>query len=89
MKLVSFAVATPIGSFQRLGALIDADHTERILDLTSAYATYLRTESGESRVRQAVELRVPPDMIGWLEGGPASREAAEQALAYVRRRLAS
>lgn len=89
MKLVTFSVATPIGRQTRLGALIDSDERGRVADLTSAYAALLANERDESRPREEAAVRTPPDMIGWLEGGRASGEAAQEALAYVRTRLAT
>jgi 2-keto-4-pentenoate hydratase/2-oxohepta-3-ene-1,7-dioic acid hydratase in catechol pathway len=87
MKLVTFAVATPIGRQTRLGALLDGHEDGRVVDLTATYAAYLAAETDESKPREIAAVRTPPDMIGWLEGGRQSREAAEQAVAYVRRRL--
>jgi 2-keto-4-pentenoate hydratase/2-oxohepta-3-ene-1,7-dioic acid hydratase in catechol pathway len=88
MKLVTFSVSTPVGRMTRLGALVDGNEQGRVVDLTSAYATYLAAETDEARPREIAAVRTPPDMIGWLDGGRQSREAAEQALAYARRRLA-
>ncbi|MBO0894824.1 MAG: hypothetical protein J2O39_10635, partial [Acidimicrobiales bacterium] len=85
MKLVTFEVSTAIGPFRRLGAVLDG-HEDRIVDLTTAYATYLAAETDEPSPAGLSALRTPPDMIGWLSGGSQSREAAEQALAFVRRR---
>lgn len=89
MKLVTFAVSTPVGRMTRLGALVDGDEHGRIVDLTTAYATYLAAETEEAFPRELAALRTPPDMIRWLEGGRQSREAAEQGLAHVRGRLAT
>jgi 2-keto-4-pentenoate hydratase/2-oxohepta-3-ene-1,7-dioic acid hydratase in catechol pathway len=88
MKLVTFTVETPLGRCDRLGALLDGDARGRIVDLTAAYEAYLRAETDEPTPRQLAALRTPPDMIGWLEGAHKAREAAEQALAFVRRQLA-
>jgi 2-keto-4-pentenoate hydratase/2-oxohepta-3-ene-1,7-dioic acid hydratase in catechol pathway len=56
------------------------------VDLTSAYTAYLKDETDEPTPEGLAALRTPPDMIGWLRGDRRSREAAELALAYVRRR---
>ncbi len=80
MKLVTFQVNGPLGAQRRLGALLD----ERIVDLTTAYATYLARETDEPTPRELAQLRTPPDLIGWLRGQHRSREAAEQALAFTR-----
>jgi 2-keto-4-pentenoate hydratase/2-oxohepta-3-ene-1,7-dioic acid hydratase in catechol pathway len=87
MKLVTFAVATPTGPAQRLGALLDGDEHGRIVDLTAAYASYLAAETDEPTPRELAALRAPPDMVGWLRGAHKAREAADQAVAYARRRL--
>jgi 2-keto-4-pentenoate hydratase/2-oxohepta-3-ene-1,7-dioic acid hydratase in catechol pathway len=87
MKLVTFAVQTPIGQAVRLGALIDGHQGGRTVDLTSAYAAYLAFETDEPTPRELAALRTPPDMIGWLQGQHKAREAAEQAIGFARRRL--
>src|SRR5437763_11737671 len=80
MKLVTFLVNGPTGAQRRLGALQDG----RIVDLTTAYATYLAQQTDEPTPRELAQLRTPPDLIGWLRGQHKSREAAEQALAFAR-----
>src|SRR5919205_251307 len=79
MKLVTFVVTGPVGAQQRLGVLAG----DRIVDLTTAYATYLARATDEPTPRELAQLRTPPDLIGWLRGQHKSREAAEQALAYA------
>src|SRR5919198_5244263 len=79
MKLVTFQVSGPLGTQPRLGALLD----ERIVDLTTAYATYLAQQTDEPTPRELAQLRTPPDLIGWLRGQHKSREAAEQALTFA------
>ncbi|MEA2639313.1 MAG: hypothetical protein QOF51_707 [Chloroflexota bacterium] len=86
MKLVTFSVNTPVGEMRRLGALLDGTFEGPIVDLTAAYATFLATETDEPTPRELAALRTPPDMIGWLRGAHRSREAADQALDFVRRR---
>jgi len=83
MKLVTFEVATAVGRQRRLGALLDGE-TQRIVDLTTAYATYLAQRTDEPMPREMAQLRTPPDLIGWLRGQHKSREAAEHALAFAR-----
>lgn len=87
MKLVSFEVPTPVGPIRRIGALVD-ESGSRIADLSAAYLAYLKDETDEPTPEGLAALRVPPDMIGWLRGADRSREAAEQALGYVRNHLA-
>ncbi|HEU0169119.1 MAG TPA: fumarylacetoacetate hydrolase family protein [Chloroflexota bacterium] len=85
MKLASFEVQTAVGPQRRIGALLDGDEN-RIVDLTSAYTAYLQAETDEPTPRELALLRTPPDMIGFLRGAHKSREAADQALAFVRKR---
>ena len=89
MKLVTFEIPTPLGPQRRLGALIDHDQDGRVVDLTLAYASYLREATDEPTPEGLAQLRTPPDMIGWIRGGHKSREAAEAALAHVRAKGAS
>jgi 2-keto-4-pentenoate hydratase/2-oxohepta-3-ene-1,7-dioic acid hydratase in catechol pathway len=79
MKLVTFCVPGPLGPQRRLGAMAG----ERIVDLTTAYATYLARATDEPTPTELAQLRTPPDLIGWLRGQHKSREAADQALAWV------
>jgi 2-keto-4-pentenoate hydratase/2-oxohepta-3-ene-1,7-dioic acid hydratase in catechol pathway len=60
-----------------------ADH-DRIVDLTTAYATYLARHTDEPTPRELAQLRIPPDLIGWLRGQHKSREAAEEAMTFAR-----
>jgi 2-keto-4-pentenoate hydratase/2-oxohepta-3-ene-1,7-dioic acid hydratase in catechol pathway len=88
MKLVTFAVATPLGPASRIGVLIDGHQDGRVADLTSCYEDYLATRTDEPTPAGLANLRVPPDMIGYLKGGHKSREAADLAVAHAQRRLA-
>ncbi len=71
---------------RRIGALIYGQQDGRIADLTSSYINYLKRETDEPTSDELAQLRIPPDMIGWLRGGHKSRKAAEQAVAYIRHR---
>ncbi|MBO0682104.1 MAG: fumarylacetoacetate hydrolase family protein, partial [Candidatus Dormibacteraeota bacterium] len=85
MKLVTFEVRTPVGPFRRIGAVLDDELSPeaRVADLTSGYAARL-AEEGEPRASEAAEALLPPDMLGYLEGGEAARRRAEQVLELVR-----
>lgn len=83
MRLVSYEVQTALGRFQRIGAL--AHNTT--VDLTGAYAAYLAEAGDTNAALRAAEALVPPDMVRFLEGGAASRQAAERAIAYAGERL--
>lgn len=77
MRLVSFSVATPIGPWQRIGAL---DDSGRIVDLQAAYRDRLlgagMTEGAASRVSAAL---LPGDMTAFIEGGARALDAAREA----------
>src|SRR5438105_3298660 len=79
MKLVTFVVNGPLGAQRRLGAVAN----DRVVDLTTAYATYLARHTDEPTPRELAQLRTPPDLIGWLRGQHKSREAAELALTFA------
>lgn len=80
MKLVTFEVATPVGRFQRLGALLDTP--EYVLDLNAAYAWWLHRE-GVAIARRLADAVIPPAMRGFIEGGQHSLEAAQKILAVA------
>jgi 2-keto-4-pentenoate hydratase/2-oxohepta-3-ene-1,7-dioic acid hydratase in catechol pathway len=83
MKLVSFEVHTWLGRFERIGALAHGV----IVDLNAACSAYFaESEDDNAAARQAAAL-VPPDMIGFLEGGRVAREMADKAVAYAGVRL--
>jgi 2-keto-4-pentenoate hydratase/2-oxohepta-3-ene-1,7-dioic acid hydratase in catechol pathway len=78
MRLVTFEVGTPLGPFERIGALLDG----QIVDLQAAFAARLRSE-GEARPGRLARAIVPADMRRFLEMGPAGQEAARRGLAFV------
>ena len=80
MKLVTFAVKTPIGTFRRVGAL-HGDAGSTIIDLNLAHTAMLadRKEVQPYRLSGAM---VPPTMLELLEGGPSAMQAARDALAF-------
>src|SRR5689334_5664214 len=85
MRLVTFEVRTVLGPFRRIGALLgdDLSPDATIADLTSGYAALLRG-GGEPRASEAASALLPPDMLGYLEGGEPARERARQAREFVR-----
>ena len=83
MRLVTFEVQTVLGRFERIGGLAHGT----IVDLTSTCAASLAESQDLNAARRTAAALVPPDMIGFLEGGTESREAADAALAYVGARL--
>jgi 2-keto-4-pentenoate hydratase/2-oxohepta-3-ene-1,7-dioic acid hydratase in catechol pathway len=67
----------------RLGAQLDT----RIIDLNRAYQAVLRHAGNDNELAVA-NLRVPADMIGLLNGGKTSLEAAGEALSFIEWQLA-
>jgi 2-keto-4-pentenoate hydratase/2-oxohepta-3-ene-1,7-dioic acid hydratase in catechol pathway len=77
MRLVTFENAA---KQSRIGALAD---DERIVDLNSACALYLRDVEAESAFYRLADALVPPNMRQLFEGGDTSLEAAHKALEYA------
>jgi 2-keto-4-pentenoate hydratase/2-oxohepta-3-ene-1,7-dioic acid hydratase in catechol pathway len=75
MKLVTFRVAER----ERLGAL---DSTGAIVDLNAAY-TVLAARRGDTGPIALAAARLPADVLGLLDRGPAGLEAAREVLAFV------
>ncbi len=73
MKIVVF------GPDKRTGALHDAN----VVDLSSAYAKYLRERTNEPSPREMAEVVVPSDLARLIEGGPRALDAAKMALDYL------
>lgn len=78
MKLCTFEVATPVGRYQRLGAVTE----HGIVDLNFAYAACLAA-SGERRPQIVSNALLPASMLEFLDAGAQLR--AEEALAQVAR----
>lgn len=74
MKIVVF------GPEKRIGALRDG----AIVDLSYAYATYLRDHGERHAVTTAAAL-VPPDLARFIECGPKTIEHAQKALEHLGR----
>jgi 2-keto-4-pentenoate hydratase/2-oxohepta-3-ene-1,7-dioic acid hydratase in catechol pathway len=83
MKLVSFQVQTPTGNARRLGAVIQDAMNDKIADLTACFTSYLALRTDEPTPRELANLRVPPDMLGWLAAGNAGRQAADAAVKFA------
>jgi 2-keto-4-pentenoate hydratase/2-oxohepta-3-ene-1,7-dioic acid hydratase in catechol pathway len=79
MRLVTFAVATPVGTFERLGAL---DAAGAIVDLNAAFGAFLEAD-GESQPGRLAAVVLPADMLGFLEMGGTGIDAAHRALDWV------
>jgi 2-keto-4-pentenoate hydratase/2-oxohepta-3-ene-1,7-dioic acid hydratase in catechol pathway len=73
MKIVVF------GPSRRTGVLHDGD----VVDLSYAYAKYVRERTNEPRPLKMAEVVVPSDLARLIEGGPRALEAAHTALDYL------
>src|SRR5579863_6091741 len=80
MKLVTFE-RDPLSD--RIGAFVDGGW---IVDLSAAYALFLRDVEGESAFSRAAEARVPPNMHLLFAGGDKSLASAQAALDYAVKR---
>lgn len=78
MKLVSFHVHTPVGTFTRIGAYRES----AIIDLNMAYARRL-ADLGEPQPRRLADAQLPAGMSEFLEGGASAMTAARQALHHA------
>jgi 2-keto-4-pentenoate hydratase/2-oxohepta-3-ene-1,7-dioic acid hydratase in catechol pathway len=83
MKIVTFEVETALGRVSRLGALADESEDGRIVDLNAAFARHLADETDEPTPKGLADLRVPPDMIGWLLAGAEGMRAARSAIKFA------
>jgi 2-keto-4-pentenoate hydratase/2-oxohepta-3-ene-1,7-dioic acid hydratase in catechol pathway len=79
MRLASFEVATPIGSFTRLGCLVDGE----LLDVNLAYRCYLATNGRATAAPAIADAVAPPDMLAFLEAGQVADDALDVAVEYV------
>ena len=78
MKLVSFRVRTPVGTFTRVGAI----HGQQVVDLNMAYVRWLADQQ-ETQPQRLANAQVPPTMLEFLEGGDSTLAAARRAKDYV------
>lgn len=83
MKLVTFEVSTPLGPFQRLGALVQ----DGVVDLNAAYACYLIGKGNPTYANRLAGIVLPPDMLGFLRLGNDAMEAARVALGCVSQQM--
>ena len=74
MKVVVF------GPRKRTGALLEGS----VIDLSHAYAKYLRERTSEPSPLEMADVVVPSDLARLIEGGQRALEAADAALDYLR-----
>lgn len=79
MKLLTFAVTTPVGTFERLGALAGDG---AIVDLNVAFAACLAADGEPEAARLAAAL-LPPEILAFLGLGPSAMDAAGRAMRWV------
>ncbi len=75
-KLVTYSFRGQV----RLGAVADG----HVIDLNRAYALMLQ-EQGTPRAEARAAALVPPEIVAFLEGEDASRQAALEAISFIRR----
>jgi len=80
LKLVTHLVQTPLGPIERIGAIVN----EEIIDLNLAYRAKLTYDGLTDRANEIANALIPAnDMIAFFTGGELSRNAADDALAFV------
>ena len=77
MRLITFEDSV---RRSRIGAVTSDD---RIIDLNSACALYLRDVEGESAFYRLADALVPANMLALFQGGDTSLEAARKAFDYA------
>src|SRR2546430_8113939 len=77
MRLVTFEDSV---RRSRIGAIAAED---RVVDLHSACALYLREVEGEAAFYRLADALVPPNMRALFEGGDTSLEAARKAFEHA------
>jgi 2-keto-4-pentenoate hydratase/2-oxohepta-3-ene-1,7-dioic acid hydratase in catechol pathway len=78
MKLVTFEVTTPVGKFERIGALREGV----IVDLNMAY-TRMLADQGEAQPYRLAAAEVPSPMLEFLQGEVSAMNRARDAFHYI------
>jgi 2-keto-4-pentenoate hydratase/2-oxohepta-3-ene-1,7-dioic acid hydratase in catechol pathway len=78
MKLISFRITTPLGTFTRVGVF----HGQKMVDVNMAYARWLNDQR-EAQPYRLANAQVPSTMLEFLEGGSSTMAAARRAVDYV------
>ena len=63
---------------ERIAAVID----EEYIDLNKAYELLLKSQ-GQYRVKEIAEAFIPPNMVGFLQGGEESMKLAKESIEFV------
>lgn len=82
MKLCTFEVRTPVGPFERLGAVVSEGVGFRCVDLNFAAAAEF-SQRGSARAQAMADALIPPDMLAFAASGRSGLEAAGEALAFA------
>jgi 2-keto-4-pentenoate hydratase/2-oxohepta-3-ene-1,7-dioic acid hydratase in catechol pathway len=82
MKLITFEVKTPVGPFERIGAVIQNGDALAYIDLNFALAASLAAE-GAPRPREMADAILPPEMLAFAATGAAGMEAATDAMDFI------
>jgi acylpyruvate hydrolase len=80
MKLATYSPKTMQSNKTSIGAVINEN---TVVDLHYAYARYLREVEGELRAYELAAGRIPPDMIGFLQGGEKAISEAKKTLQFI------
>jgi 2-keto-4-pentenoate hydratase/2-oxohepta-3-ene-1,7-dioic acid hydratase in catechol pathway len=84
MRLYTYGVPTPIGTFERIGVELD----KKLVDLQLAGAAYARTVEGEDDAYGYASFMFPTSMVRYLERGPQARKLTANILTYIREQTA-
>lgn len=79
MKLVSFEVETPVGPFERLGALAPGG---MVVDLNFACAARLAA-AGKPGAQRRADALIPAEMLAFLDAGEDALDEARRALEFA------
>jgi 2-keto-4-pentenoate hydratase/2-oxohepta-3-ene-1,7-dioic acid hydratase in catechol pathway len=82
MKLVTFAVPTPVGQIQRIGAI----HQNRVIDLNMGYTRYLADKRAISEAYELAAAMLPTDMIGFFKRGEEGKDKVRLTIDYAVKR---
>lgn len=81
MKVATYRPHQPQDPRPAIGVVID----DRIVNLTHAYARYLREVDGEVRAYELAEARVGSDMLAFLQGGERAIDAARRTVDFAKK----
>ncbi len=80
MKLLRFNLHSEPRTMSRLGVLLKGD---QVADLRAAAGRYLADVVGDSQAGEIAALRLPPDLLRYLQIGAPARELVEATVAWL------